>query len=170
MSSPFSQPAAPSSGIQWGDIHGALVLVEPLSIETDIETSYGKSEAVRADVTVLDGPHAGTEYPDTLIFPKVLAGQLRRSIGQKVLGRVTQGQAKPGQSPPWMLAEASPEDQQLGVNYLNQRQAGQVAQPAAANEQPAPQQQPVQGQQPQQQWPQPQQPQQGQQQGGQVPF
>jgi hypothetical protein len=31
-------------------------------------------------------------------------------IGQKVLGRLGQGQGKPGQSAPWLLNEATAED------------------------------------------------------------
>src|SRR5690606_13147840 len=101
-----------------------------------IKTAFGEADAVRADVTVLDGPQAGTEYLDTLIFPKMLAGQLKGTAGtgQLVLGRLTTGVAKPNQSPPWLLAEATPEDQQLGERYLASR-APQTSQPAPAQQQ-----------------------------------
>lgn len=153
MSTPFAPPSPPGSGIDFKELNGALLLIEVISIETGIQTSFGSNDAVRADVHVLDGPKAGERFLDTLIFPKVLQGQLKRSVGQKVLGRLGQGQAKPGQSPPWLLAEATPQDQQVGVQYLN----SQLAQPQQPQQTPAPQQQ-------QQGWGQ-----QGQQ-GGNVPF
>lgn len=148
---PFAAPAAPSSGISWQDFNGALLMIEPKSIETGIQTSYGVADAVRADVTVLDGPHGGTNVPDTLVFPKLLQGQLKSQVGAKVLGRLGQGQAKPGQSAPWMLSEATDQDKQTAMQWLQQ----------TATAQPAPAAQPTAAQAWQQQ---------PQQQGGQVPF
>ena len=145
---PFDTPAPPGSGITWQELLGALIMVEPVAQETGIKTAYGDADAVRADVVVLDGPEPGRQYLDTLVFPKVLAGQLSRSIGKKVLGRVGQGTAKPGQSPPWMLLEASEADVAVGQAYLASR-APQSAQPAPAAAPP-------------QQW--------APQQGAQVPF
>lgn len=106
----FSKPAAPSGGIKWEDHKGALMLIEPLGIETGIQTAFGESDAVRANVSVITGATEAEEYADTLVFPKVLQGQLRSQIGKKVLGRLGQGQGKPGQSAPWVLDEASAED------------------------------------------------------------
>ncbi|KQP24315.1 hypothetical protein [Aeromicrobium sp. Leaf272] len=40
----------------------------------------------------------------------MLQSQLRGSVGQKVLGRLGQGNAKPGQSAPWLLNEATADD------------------------------------------------------------
>jgi hypothetical protein len=117
-SSPFAAPAAPGAGVKWESLSGRLVLVQPRSIETGIATAFGTAEAVRADVVVLDGTDAGTKYDDALIFPKVLQQQLRGRIDEKVLGRVGQGQAKPGQSAPWILAEATEADIKLGVAWL----------------------------------------------------
>lgn len=167
MSSPFAAPAAPGTGIKWQEVNSALLLIEPKSVEENIKTDYGTTDAVLADIVVLDGDQAGEEYPDCLIFPKVLQGQLKRQLGQKVLGRVTQGVGKPGQSPPWMLAEATAQDQQVGISYLNQQP--QVSQPAPAQQQTQQASQQWQQQnQPQQQW-NGQQP--SQQQGGNdVPF
>jgi hypothetical protein len=115
---PFAAPAAPGDGIKWEALTGRLVLVQPRSLEAGITTVYGVTEAVRADVVVLDGPDAGTKHDDTLIFPKVLQSQLKNRIDEKVLGRVSQGQAKPGQSAPWMLTEATEADIKVGVAWL----------------------------------------------------
>lgn len=127
--SPFAAPSAPGSGITWADHNGALLVVEPLSVETGIQTSFGPSDAVRANVHVIDGPGAGDDYPDTLVFPKVLAGQLKTQIGGKVLGRLAQGVAKPGQSAPWMLQAPTEQDMQQAQQWLAARQ--NTVQPAA---------------------------------------
>lgn len=127
MSDQFAAPAAPGSGITWNDHNGRLLLIVPNAVKTGIQTSLGLSDAVAADVTVLDGPDAGTEYPDTLIFPKILQSQVSGRIGQKVLGRLGQGTAKPGQSAPWMLGEATDADKAVATAWLNR-----TAQPAAA--------------------------------------
>jgi len=116
--SQFATPAA-SSGIDWSELNGCLLVVEPSEIVKSISTNLGLTDAVRANVTVVDGAKAGTKYDDTLVFPKVLQSQLNSRIGQKVLGRLGQGQAKPGQSPPWMLNPGSPEDEQKAVAFLS---------------------------------------------------
>jgi len=118
MTSPFATPAA-ASGIDWSELNGRLLVIEPSEIVKDINTNFGVTDAVRANVTVLDGTEPGKKYDDTLIFPKVLQSQLNSRIGQKVLGRLGQGQAKPGQSPPWMLNPATPEDEQKAVAFLS---------------------------------------------------
>ena len=115
---PFAAPAAAGAGVTWESLSGRLVLVKPQSVETGIQTAFGITEAVRADVIVLDGPDAGTQHDDTLIFPKLLQSQLRGRLGEKVLGRVGQGTAKPGQSPPWILNEATEADVKVGVAWL----------------------------------------------------
>lgn len=106
----FATPSAPGGGITWADHKGALLLVEPLSIETGIQTVHGPSDAVKVNIHVIDGTGAGQSFEDTLVFPKLLQSQLRGQIGSKVLGRLGQGAAKPGQSAPWLLQEASAED------------------------------------------------------------
>lgn len=127
---PFAAPAPATGGIDLKTLLGALLIVEPLSVETGIQTSYGPTDAVRANVHVVDGPTAGEVHDDTLIFPKVLQSQLKSRIGQKVLGRLGQGQAKPGQSAPWVINEATGQDIAAGTDYLTKRQSGQFAQPA----------------------------------------
>lgn len=127
--STFSKPAA-TAGLQWEELQGRLLLVEPKGVENGIATSYGEKNAVRADVTVIDGPNGGEEYLDALIFPGVLISQTRSLVGQKVLGRLGQGVAKPGQKPPWLLEEASEDDEKLGQRYLEHRGTKQFSAPA----------------------------------------
>jgi hypothetical protein len=109
-------------------------MIEPLSEETGIPTVHGEAKAIRANVVVLDGPNAGERHDDTLVFPKVLSSQLRPKIGEKVLGRLGQGQKKPGQSAPWILNEATEADVQIGVAYLAQSARPASTQPASSGQ------------------------------------
>ena len=118
--------SAPSSstGIQWADLKGSLLLFKVHSYEPSLTTQFSKApgdaSAVRADVTVLDGDLTGTEYTDTLVFPKVLQSQIKGKVGGGlVLGRLEQGAPKSGQSAPWKLAEdLTKADKDLAVAHL----------------------------------------------------
>jgi hypothetical protein len=125
----FSDPGTGGDNLPLKDVNGSLLICEPTSVETGITTVHGPSDAVKATVHVVDGPLAGTTYTDTLIFPKVLQSQLGSKIGQKVLGRLGQGVAKPGQSAPWTLNPASPADHTAAEAFL----AARPAAPALAN-------------------------------------
>lgn len=120
---PFASPGT-SSGIDWESLKGSLLLIEPHSLETGIKTSFGDKDAIRGDVNVLDGDKVGEVFPDTLIFPSVLIGQLRSRIDAKVLGRLGQGSAKPGQKPPWLLSDATDEDKAIGMQWLSEQVVG----------------------------------------------
>ncbi len=132
MTNPFAAPAA-SSGLDLKALNGRLLLIEPYKVEEGVSTSFGPKDAIRGKVVVLDGDDAGTEHDDTLLFPSVLIGQLRSRVGQKVLGRLGQGTAKPGQQPPWKLNEATAADQQIGMDWLNRNS---LTAPAASSNQP----------------------------------
>jgi hypothetical protein len=64
----------------------------------------------------------------------VLQGQLRSKVGTKVLGRLGQGVAKPGQSPPWTLVAFSSEDARKAQAYID----GQVKPAFSGANDPAP--------------------------------
>lgn len=117
--SQFSQPAEGTGGIEWGDLNGCLLIIQPSEVVRGITTTFGHKDAVRADVTVVDGPKAGETYPDTLVFPKVLQSQLTSRLGHNVLGRLGQGEGKPGQKPPWKLQPGSSQDEQAAIAVLN---------------------------------------------------
>lgn len=102
----FSSPAS-TQGIDWKTALGHLLMVSPLSLEEKVNTSLGEKDAIRADIVDLD---SGEQFIDVLVFPRVLQGQLRPKIGGKVLGRLGQGTAKPGQSAPWLLQDFTAED------------------------------------------------------------
>lgn len=130
---PFAAPAS-ASGISWEGLKGRLLVIEPISVEKGIKTAFGDTDAVRATVHVIDGD---TEtYEDTLVFPRVLQSQLAPKVGSMVLGRVGQGQAKPGQSAPWLIVDPSEADVAAGKAWLSTRQKSTFAAPAAAGAQP----------------------------------
>lgn len=115
--------AAPGGGgITWEDFKGKLLVVEPLEVEHMV-TSYSKGveqECVRANVYAVlskDGSKH-EDFEDTLIFPRVLISQTKKQIGKIVVGRLGQGTAKPGQDPPWTLAEATPADLKAAGLFL----------------------------------------------------
>ena len=127
----FATPAPAGEGINLKEYLGTLLLIEVHAHEQNIPTVHGDSSAIRADVTALDGAGKGNKYEDTLLFPKVLQSQLKRAIGLKVLGRLGQGTAKPGQSPPWVLSDPTEGDRATGMEFL----AGGFAAPAATGAQ-----------------------------------
>jgi hypothetical protein len=120
MTDPFDNPGT-ASGIDYADYNGRLLLITPLTSEKDINTVIGVKDAVRANVVVLDGPGAPEELKDVLIFPRVLQGQIRANVGtgRSNLGRLGQGEKKPGQSPPWKLADPTEADKTLARQYLS---------------------------------------------------
>lgn len=126
---PFAAPAS-ANGIQWTDLLGRLLVIEPKGLEKDIQTSLGAKDAVRADVHVIDGDEP-TSHEDVLIFPRVLISQTSSKVGEKVLGRLGQGQAKPGQSAPWMVQAPTETDIATGMAWLEARKNNTFAAPAA---------------------------------------
>lgn len=127
--STFTEPAPPGEGIQWEKHKGALLLVEPLELEEAVKTVHGEKDAVSANVSVIDGPGAGESYEECLIFPAVLVTQTKRKIGAKVLGRLGQGNKKPGQNAPWMLEKASESDVALAEAWLTRAKPIESADP-----------------------------------------
>lgn len=116
--SEFVSASAPTGGINWSELKGKLLIVEPLAVEQGVQTVHGTTDPVRANVYALTGPDTADDYPDTLVFPKVLIGQLKNQVGKKVVGRLGQDAAKPGQSAPWVIEEASADDIEKARAYL----------------------------------------------------
>lgn len=123
---PFSNPG--SGGVKITDYHGALLLITPEEYVTEVPTSFGEKDAVRASLVVLDEPKvlpegwegAPAEFSDSLIFQGVLIGQTKAKIGKgMVLGRLGQRPAsKPGQNPAWALEDPTDEDKAKARAYL----------------------------------------------------
>ena len=115
----FTAPAAGGgSDVRPADLEGHLLIVEPQEYCESIPTSMGDKDAVR--VTIHDVTES-TTHEDVLWFPKVLVGSLKGRIGQKVLAVLGKGTAKPGQSAPWVLIDATTEADAVkaATAYLN---------------------------------------------------
>jgi hypothetical protein len=129
------QFAAPSAGggdsLAPADVDGHLLVVEPLEHVASITTTFGDKDAIR--VTVHDIT-AGTTHTDVLWFPGALVGSLKGNIGQRVLGVMGRGTAKPGQSAPWVLTDASTSDKAVAAAtaYLTGQVAASITAPAPA--------------------------------------
>lgn len=123
--------AAPASGtvLKPADIEGHLLVVEPHEYVASIQTAMGESDAIRVDVHDISD---GASYDGVLWFSTVLVSSLKSQIGRKVLAVMGKGVAKPGQSAPWTLVDASRDDDAVkaATAYLEARAAGQFAQPA----------------------------------------
>jgi hypothetical protein len=102
----MTQFASPASNAQLApsDVLNHLLLIKPLSVEANVPTAYGESDAVRCDVADLT---TGMLHENVLWFPRVLVSSLQTRLGQMVLAAMGQGQAKPGQSAPWILIDAA---------------------------------------------------------------
>jgi hypothetical protein len=112
----YNDPSTPA-GLVYEDLNGRLLLINVNKLELDVPTVYGDKNAIKADIAVLDGDDKGHEYLDTLIFPTLLVRQLERFIGGKVVGRMGQGEKKPGQKPPWKLTAATDQEKAVAQKY-----------------------------------------------------
>jgi hypothetical protein len=121
------------------EILGHLLIVRPTELRVGVPTAnYGPKDAMQVDVADLDDN--GKVYRESLWFNGVLIGSLRSHIGELVLARMTQGQAKPGQNPPYVLqAVADGADKQRAQQWVNANPDfnSSFASPAASNPAPA---------------------------------
>ena len=99
----FSAPVV-NEGVKVADLNGHLLIVTPVEFKTGIKTVNGDADAIEVNVVDLD---TGEEHLSMLWFNVALKSALKPLIGQKVLGRIGQGAAKPGKSAPWILIDAT---------------------------------------------------------------
>jgi hypothetical protein len=142
MSNPFSNPSSPADGFKPADHLEGLLMLRVLAFEEHVPTVHTepgeKTPAIRVNVAVLDGATAGQEFEDTLIFNKVIIGQLRARVGELVLGRLTRGEAKPGKSAPYIIKDATPADIEAGKAFIATKGNGAAPAPAEQAAAPAP--------------------------------
>lgn len=112
----------------WADNKGRLLLIIPAKYETGVATKFGDKDAIRGSVVLLDGPDAGKEYPDTLIFGGVLIAQIKTKIGRKVLGRVGQRPTDKG-NPAWVLDDGNDVDRKTARAWLDRNQIADADKP-----------------------------------------
>ena len=124
MSTPSFEDPSTIAAIDYSELKGSLLLFEVQGYEPHINTVHTKpgeqNPAIRAALTVIDGPQAGTHYDDMLVFPKVLIGQMRSKVGKMVLGRLILGEVlRPGTTAPWRLETATDADKQAATAMLS---------------------------------------------------
>lgn len=76
------------------ELEGLLVLIKPSKVEYGVKGKYGEQTRVTADVVVLDGDDAGTEYEDMYLSQRGLVPTLEKCL-------------KPGAKHPWVLGRIS---------------------------------------------------------------
>jgi hypothetical protein len=130
----FAAPSTGSDSVKPADLLGHLLLVTPLELKEAITTAFGESSAIAVDVVDLD---TNEEYHDVLFFGRGLIANLKSNIGAQVLGRMSQGIARPGQSAPWVLEAATDTDTQKAVAYVQAKATGNIATPAPKATAPA---------------------------------
>lgn len=127
----FASPAAASAGPKPADLQGQLLIFKPIEYRQGIETVNGPADAISCDVINLD---TNQEYSDVLFFNIAIRNALRPLIGQRVLGRIQQGVAKPGKTAPWIIVDASADQAAIAKAsaYKSGAPATSAAAPAAA--------------------------------------
>jgi len=130
MSMFVSPSAANGDSIKPADVEGHLLVVEPIEYIASMATSFGDTDAVRINVHDIN---AQATYESVLWFSGGLVGSLKGRVGQKVLGTMGKGTAKPGMSAPWILQDASGNDKAVAAAtaYLTGQVAAQLTEPAA---------------------------------------
>lgn len=131
MTDPFARPSSDFFAAK--DYQGKLCLFENIGQPGERKTDYGMSPCIDADVTVIDADGGPAVFTRSSVFGAALVGTLGRATpGKPLLGRIGQGQAKAGQSAPWILNDYTDADAALAGQYLTQRSTGQFSSPAAA--------------------------------------
>jgi hypothetical protein len=100
----FSAPSSNNESVKVADLNGHLLILEAIEYKTGIPTVHGDADAIEVRINDLD---TGFNHESVLFFNVALKNALKTKIGQKVLARIGQGQAKPGKSAPWILVDAT---------------------------------------------------------------
>jgi hypothetical protein len=96
---------------------GVLAFFVVGGMHANMATSFGEKDGVRCSIVMLDGPEAGKEFEDIVIFNTRPVARLRNSAGNIILARIGMGQGKGGNNAPIELLEATPQDQALAAQY-----------------------------------------------------
>lgn len=128
----IQQPAVPNADDKWtaAEHIGNLLLFFPTEVRRGIKTSNGDSDAVScARVVNLD---TGRVLHNTLIFGTALVPNIGGGAPDGVvLGRLGQGEGKPGQSKPWILLPHDETELHRAQDWLARDAQGQLTQPTA---------------------------------------
>jgi hypothetical protein len=120
-----NDPFARGSGGKITDYKDRLILFTPIRHVDNIQTKFGVTDAIDADMVVLDGPDGYEEVDGVRIFQGVLIRQLRGCIGNTrkpmFLGRlqtVANKKDPTGLRPTWIIGDATDEDAVAAREYL----------------------------------------------------
>lgn len=135
---PFGTPSSDFVKLADADRIDHLVLVTPASFEAEVTTVQGKTDQVTVDFVDLsemdDEDNPGVLYTDSRVFSRALVATLKRGakfneanpagnpatgLPMMVLGVVGQGEAKKGQSAPWILTQPTDEQKVTAREYIN---------------------------------------------------
>lgn len=128
----IQQPSVPNADDKWtaAEHVGNLLLFFPTEVRRGIKTSNGDSDAVSCSRVVnLD---TGRVLHNTLIFGTALVPNIGGGAPDGVvLGRLGQGEGKPGQSKPWILLPHDEQELFRAQDWLAKDAQGQLTQPSA---------------------------------------
>lgn len=121
------------------DIVGHTLILSPIEYIPSIKTSFDKadetSQAIKCNVVDFVDTDNPAIYRGVLFFNVSIYNNLKKQIGEHVAGRFYQGQAKTGQSAPWLLQDVTLEPQWMAFlgSWLDNTPDG-VAYQAEVNE------------------------------------
>jgi hypothetical protein len=113
----FTAPAS-SDFIGPKELLGHLLIVRPIEHVEGVKTQYGLKDGIRVDIAVLtarDNTGQPLVYEGVTWLSSKLIASLKKTLGQLVLGRMSQGAAKPGQEPAWELVDAMTDPQAVAA-------------------------------------------------------
>jgi len=108
--------------VRIGDLVGELLLIRPTEyIESMVTTASNEpTDAIRADVVVLNADGTAALHEDLLVFPVLLKRDLKRALDndEPFLGRLSMGEKKPGKSAPYIfVTNPQEEEKELARAY-----------------------------------------------------
>lgn len=136
---PLSAPQAMGDMLSQADCLNHTMIVAPTEYIDHIPTVNTKpgekSPAIRVNLVDFADPDNPVVYRGVLWFG-VMAGALRRSIGEFLAARMGQGTASPGRNAPWQLIDVTGETDWMNHmnNWLDNTPAGQQFQVEAIQE------------------------------------
>jgi hypothetical protein len=134
----IQQPAIPNAEDKWtaAEHVGNLLLFFPTEVRRQVKTTNGDADAVACSRVVnLD---TGRILTNTLIFGTALVPNIGGGAPDGVvLGRLGQGEGKPGQSKPWILLPHDENELGIAQAWLARDAQGQLQQPAGPPTPPA---------------------------------
>ena len=132
----FQQPGVGGDKFEAANHEGHLLLFFPTVFRADVPTTMGTSDCVDAKIVNLS---TGQVLEDAKVWGKAMVPQLKGAVPDgMVLGWLGKGQAKGGNSAPWIIQPHSEADVAVAEAYLAANPRNQFAQPQG---QAAPQQQ-----------------------------